>query len=93
MTMAKSSVRRERGKASANRPDKPYEDFPLTSHPSGHWCKKIRGKLRYCGRWGKIVNGKMQHLENNGWEAALPSTKRILKPGMPAAPLATRKAV
>jgi integrase len=25
-------------------------DFPLTLHPSGHWCKKVLGKLRYFGK-------------------------------------------
>src|SRR5207245_7297063 len=27
-------------------------DFPLTAHPAGYWCKKIRGRLHYFGpRW------------------------------------------
>src|SRR5262245_10601408 len=33
------------------KPDKPYPEFPLTAHPAGYWCKKIRGKLHYFGPW------------------------------------------
>jgi len=29
---------------------KPHPDFPLSVHPSGHWCKKVKGKLRYFGK-------------------------------------------
>ena len=32
-------------------PQKPYPEFPLTAHPSGQWCKKVRGKLHYFGSW------------------------------------------
>jgi integrase len=33
------------------KPDKPYPEFPLTAHPAGYWCKKIRGTIHYFGPW------------------------------------------
>jgi hypothetical protein len=33
------------------KPSKPYPEPPLTAHPAGYWCKKIRGKLHYFGKW------------------------------------------
>lgn len=38
---------------------KPYPEYPLTPHPTGRWCKKVRGRLWY---FGAIADG---------WQAAL----------------------
>src|SRR5262245_12571941 len=35
----------------ATKPSKPYPEFPLTAHPAGYWCKKIRGRIHYFGPW------------------------------------------
>jgi integrase len=34
-----------------SKPAKPYPEFPLFSHGSGKWAKKIDGRIRYFGRW------------------------------------------
>ncbi len=55
----------------AVKPKKPYSSFPLSPHPSGKWQKKIRGRIHYFGNWGRQVNGKLERVENDGWESAL----------------------
>ncbi|MEQ8790244.1 MAG: hypothetical protein RIC55_28370 [Pirellulaceae bacterium] len=64
------------GKA-AEKPSKPYPEFPLYAHNSGHWAKKIRGKTHFFGAWGKRIDGKLTRLEDLGWEAALEEYKRV----------------
>src|SRR4051812_38445878 len=41
----------------APRPAKPRTDFPLFSHASGRWAKKVRGQLAYFGRWDQDPKG------------------------------------
>jgi integrase len=45
------------------KPDKPYPDFPLTAHPAGCWCKKIRGKIHYFGPWADPEGALKKYLD------------------------------
>lgn len=54
---------------------KPYPEFPLYAHPMGYWAKKVRGAIHYFGRWGKMVNGTMTHLDGDTWRQALETYK------------------
>jgi len=36
---------------------KPPKDFPLWKHPSGRWCRKIKGKFHYFGKVANDPNG------------------------------------
>jgi hypothetical protein len=38
-------------KTQRSKPKKPYPSFPLTPHPNGQWCKKIRGRVHFFGVW------------------------------------------
>src|SRR5215475_2319024 len=49
--------------AKAVKPNKPYPEFPLTAHPAGYWCKKIRGKLHYFGPWSDPDGALAKYLE------------------------------
>jgi integrase len=47
----------------AGKPAKPYPEFPLTAHPAGYWCKKIRGKIHYFGPWSDPDAALKKYLE------------------------------
>src|SRR6516164_7648005 len=49
--------------ARPGKPGKPYPAFPLTAHPAGSWCKKIRGKLHYFGPWDDPDGAIKKYLE------------------------------
>jgi integrase len=49
--------------ARPGKPAKPYPEFPLTPHPAGVWCKKIRGKLHYFGKWDDPDGALKEYLE------------------------------
>ena len=73
--MSHDSTRKAPRRKAADRPKKPYPDFPLSPHASGAWQKKIRGKIHYFGRWAKRVNGQLVRVEGDGWKEALEEYK------------------
>jgi integrase len=75
--MSSDSTRKPRRRKDADRPQKPYPEFPLSPHPSGAWQKKIRGKIHYFGRWARRVNGKLVRIEGDGWKEALEEYKKV----------------
>jgi integrase len=44
----KNSTRNERPRH--HQSAKPYPEFPLTAHPTGRWCKKVRGRVIFFGK-------------------------------------------
>ncbi len=42
----------------AKRPAKPRPDFPLFPHRNGRWCKKVRQRNHYFGKWADDPKGE-----------------------------------
>jgi hypothetical protein len=65
------------------RPPKPYPGFPLTPHATRRWCKKIKGKVYYFGRWDDPEGALPEY------QAFLDGTVQEKPPGPPATRWAT----
>jgi integrase len=55
-----------------DKPPKPYPSFPLSPANCGAWQKKINGKIHYFGKWGRVVDGVLTRIQEDGcWQDAL----------------------
>jgi integrase len=63
------------------KPGKPCPEFPLTAHPAGYWCKKIRGKIHYFGPWDDPDGALAKYLDQR--DALLAGRTPRPDPGTP----------
>src|SRR5260370_18333137 len=55
-----------------DKPPKPYPNFPLSPANCGSWQKKINGRIHYFGKWGRVVDGVLTRIQEDGcWQDAL----------------------
>jgi len=91
MLMAESTKRSSSKPAKKNKPEKPYDGFPLTAHANGHWCKKRKGTQYYFGPWddweGAIeeYNAHWPHILKYGKRPDLGDTSEVSESDKPKA--------
>lgn len=52
------------------KPAKPRKDFPLFPHQNGQWCKKIKGRQHYFGKWADPKSAETEYLRVKEYLAA-----------------------
>jgi len=63
------------------KPAKPCAGFPLTPHPNGQWCNKVRGRIHFFGVWA----APMAALANYNRQAAdLHTGRQLCLPNIPS---------
>ena len=65
--MSSNSTRNSRSRKPSNVPKRPYPEYPMGPHVNGRWQKRIKGKLYYFGRWGRMIDGAIVQLEGDDW--------------------------
>ena len=69
--MPKSTQKSHKRKVSIARPPPSLSRLPPGPANNGYWQKKINGKVKYFGRWGKVEKGKLVRLPGDGWQEVI----------------------